>query len=61
MQVANILFEQDVRSLDRVHGNDMDAVGVESSRLEDEFIVDMDDLDSFDPIIAFTTVMIESK
>ena len=39
----------------------MDAVGVESSRLENEFIVDMDDLDSFDPIIAFTTVMIECK
>jgi len=43
----------------RVQGYDMDAVDVESSGLEDGFIVDIEELDSFDPIIAFTTVMIE--
>ena len=39
----------------------MDTVDVESSGLEDGFIVEVDELDSFDPIIAFTTVMIECK
>jgi hypothetical protein len=43
----------------RVQGFDMDAVDVESSGLEDGFIVELEELDSFDPIIAFTTVMIE--
>ena len=39
----------------------MDAVDMESSGLEDGFIVELDELDRFDPIIAFTTVMIECK
>ena len=39
----------------------MDAVDVEYSDLEDGFIVEVEELDSFDPIIAFTTVMIECK
>jgi len=43
----------------RVQGYDMDAVDVDSSGLEDGFIVEVEELDSFDPIIAFTTVMIE--
>lgn len=43
----------------RVQGYDMDAVDTESSGLEDGFIVELDELDRFDPIIAFTTVMIE--
>ena len=48
-------------SLVRVQGYNMDAVDVESSDLEDGFIVEVEELDSFDPIIAFTTVMIECK
>ena len=48
-------------SLFRVQGYNMDAVDVESSDLEDGFIVEVEELDSFDPIIAFTTVMIECK
>jgi len=43
----------------RVQGYDMDSVDVDSSGLEDGFIVDLEELDSFDPVIAFTTVMIE--
>ena len=39
----------------------MDSVDVDSSGLEDGFIVDLEELDSFDPIISFTTVMIECK
>ena len=39
----------------------MDAVDMDSSGLEDGFIVEVEELDSFDPIIAFTTVMIECK
>ena len=48
-------------SLVRVQGYNMGAVDVESSDLEDGFIVEVEELDSFDPIIAFTTVMIECK
>ena len=48
-------------SFSRVQGYDIDAVDVDSSGLEDGFIVEVEELDSFDPIIAFTTVMIECK
>ena len=48
-------------SLDRVQGYTMESVDEDSSGFEDGFIVDLEELDSFDPIIAFTTVMIECK
>ena len=52
-------------SIGRVHGYDMDSPDVESSglssSLEEEFMIDLEEFGGFDPIIAFTTVMIECK
>ena len=49
----------------RVHGYDMDSPDVESSglssSLEEEFMIDSEEFGGFDPIIAFTTVMIECE
>ena len=39
---------------------DVESSGLSSS-LEEEFMIDLEEFGGFDPIIAFTTVMIECK